>query len=370
LESSKRRVRAKLALALLFNLSFPLALLALAEGVLLLAVRVPWLPAPGRLLEPERQAYLDHRHTIQYDRDCARYDDELAYTLRPGDCTFSNDEFSVRVHVNRLGLRDDEASLQAPEVVVLGDSFAMGWGVEQDEAFPQLLEARTGLRVLNAGVASYGTAREVLTLGRIDLSRLHLLVIQYCGANDVPENRVFVENGGRLPVMTRETYDAIADAYQTGGAYWFGSYLYRLVKDRVSPEPPLARQLAQRMGANADNYLVQFSRVDARSEARLFLDVLARAPVDLSGVPIVVLELEGWGRLDDEFLDALDAELSAGAAPRPGAKLRTLRLSHRLDARRHYFRLDDHMNAAGHREVADALVALLPELGIRAGSAP
>jgi len=40
-------------------------------------------------------------------------------------------EFTNEVRVNHLGVRDDEASLVAPDVIVIGDSHAMGWGVDQ-----------------------------------------------------------------------------------------------------------------------------------------------------------------------------------------------------------------------------------------------
>ena len=63
------------------------------------------------------------------------YDPELTYRLRPGACTFSELEFVTDYRINSLGVRDDEASLDGPEIIVLGDSFAMGWGVEQQESF-------------------------------------------------------------------------------------------------------------------------------------------------------------------------------------------------------------------------------------------
>ena len=49
------------------------------------------------------------------------------------------------------GTRDEEATLEAPDVIVLGDSHAMGWGVEQDETLPQVLARMTGLKVLERG---------------------------------------------------------------------------------------------------------------------------------------------------------------------------------------------------------------------------
>jgi len=103
-------------------------------------------------------------------------------------------EFDVVYRVNAAGLRGDDRALAAPALVVLGDSFALGWGVAEDEAFPQQLARRLGVRVLNAGVPSYGTARELLLLRRLDRSALRVLVVQYAW-NDRAENRSYVEGG-------------------------------------------------------------------------------------------------------------------------------------------------------------------------------
>jgi len=344
--------------ALAFNLAFPFLLLVFIETALALAVRFPGFPIPGWLLNLERQAYMDQRRILQFDPRCARYDAELTYTLRPGGCVFANDEYSMQVDVNHLGVRDDDGSLEAPEIVVLGDSFAMGWGVAQDESFPQLLEERTGMRVLNAAVSSYGTARELTMLGRIDTSQLRLLVIQYCRDNDAGENQVAVDAGGRLPISTRADYEKYLEEPVGPARYWFGKHLYRLFRKHVRPDA----RLAEKLEANAE--AAEQERPDAGTEARLFLELLARAPADLSRVPILLVDLDAWGGMDDEFLDAVDALLAAEPSLRTGSTLRTLRLRRPLVARRHFYRLDDHLNAAGHRVVADALVAALPEVGI------
>src|SRR5262247_1177276 len=62
--------------------------------------------------------------------ECGRYDPRLTYMLRFGGCHFTNVEFDTDIKVNSFGLRDDEDSLKDPEVIVLGDSQAMGFGVE------------------------------------------------------------------------------------------------------------------------------------------------------------------------------------------------------------------------------------------------
>ena len=139
----------------------------LVEGAVALyfrhPIRVPRLQAVARYIYGTVA-----RDVVQFDPAFARYDAELLYTLRPGRFTFSQFEFRTPYEVNSLGVRDDEASLAAPEIVVVGDSVAMGWGVEQDETFAQLIERRTSRRVLNASVSSYGTVRELRLLDRID----------------------------------------------------------------------------------------------------------------------------------------------------------------------------------------------------------
>ena len=144
----------------------------LAEGLLLTMYRHPaaWYPAGlRRFLTTE---YFNRRNIVQLDERHARYDPELFYTLEPGAFMFSNPEFSTQFVVNRIGVRDNQRSLEQPEIVVAGDSYAMGWGVQQDESFPELIERRTGRRVLNAAMSSYGTVRERRMLDR-DRSEPH-----------------------------------------------------------------------------------------------------------------------------------------------------------------------------------------------------
>ena len=46
-------------------------------------------------------------------------------------------------------------------ILVLGDSIAMGWGVNDYETFSYLLEKNLKMKVYNLGVSSYGTIREI-----------------------------------------------------------------------------------------------------------------------------------------------------------------------------------------------------------------
>jgi lysophospholipase L1-like esterase len=76
----------------------------------------------------------------------------------------------VDVTINSQGLRSPEAA--APKepgvrrLLVLGDSLTFGWGVDERETYPRVLErmlnaAGRRYEVINAGVGNYNTAQEV-----------------------------------------------------------------------------------------------------------------------------------------------------------------------------------------------------------------
>ena len=63
-------------------------------------------------------------------------------------------DYDVSVRFNRHGLRDvkDIADAGVDDIVVVGDSFAFGWGVEEDERLSERLEALIGRRVFNVAM--------------------------------------------------------------------------------------------------------------------------------------------------------------------------------------------------------------------------
>ena len=193
--------------------------LVLAEGLLLAMYHYPAAWYPGGLRRFLTTEYFHRRDIVQLDERHARYDPELVYTLQPGAFMFENVEFSTQYVVNTLGVRDNQRSLTQPEIVVAGDSYAMGWGVQQEESFPELLERRTGRVVLNTAIASYGTVRERRMLDRVDLSRATTLIVQY-DPNDFAENDEFAKQGNQYKASSREVWlNAIAQQ-RRGQGYW------------------------------------------------------------------------------------------------------------------------------------------------------
>lgn len=292
-----------------------------------------------------------NRQLIQFDARCARYDADVTYTLRPGACTFENLEFTNTYEVNRLGLRDSNEALTAPEIIVLGDSHAMGWGVAQNETFAARLRERTGRRVLNAAVSSYATVREMRMLDRLDASALKVLILQYSD-NDQPENRTFAELGNRLPITDEAHYQRIVDHYASQRRYYPGKYMFRLFMKLTRLEAAEPDQL----------------RMDALSpsrEAELFLNAVSHAGhTPLDGVALVVLEVSQEPTHPRAFIEAVRALAPKADAPPFVRNLVTFDTTRVLTPDDFYV-LDDHMRSRGHAAIGDGLATLVAPLFAR-----
>ena len=79
----------------------------------------------------------------------------------------------------------------AKSIVVLGDSHAMGWGVNDKETFSYFLQVLTKQPVYNLAVSSYGTEREIARFEKSGLlENTDIIIIQY-HENDLKENLSF-----------------------------------------------------------------------------------------------------------------------------------------------------------------------------------
>jgi hypothetical protein len=300
-------------------------------------------PIRGPLLPVARDLYLNvERNIIQYDAAAARWDPELFYTLRPGRFVFAQPEFRHEFRVNGIGLRDEETAVSEPEIIVLGDSFTMGWGVAQDETYPKRLEVALGRRTLNAGMSSYGTVRQLRLLDRLDIRRLRYLVIQYNG-DDVVENLVYWRRGNRHVSRDEAQWQRIARGMVARRAYFPGKHTWdalRRAVRRIWPKPSRAHAAAEPDAAD------------------LFLNALAHAlRADLRGARLVV-----WEMPDSHVAAHLPERLQRGAYGPVIRAMTIVDVASHLDRRRDFWVLDDHLNASGHREVAERLTAAIRAL--------
>lgn len=321
-----------------------LAGLALIEGSLELMLDNPKY-VPESIIDFWRSYYFSQDQPIvQYLPECSQYDPELTYTLRPGRCRFQSRYFNTWIEANRLGTRDDERSLSGPEVIVIGDSESMGWGVEQNELYSEIIEHESGRTVLNLAVSSYGTARELQMLARADTSNLQTLIIQYSD-NDLYENIAYLEKGNRVPNSSQTEYEARQKAHLQDLGYFPGKHLGWLLST-------LLRNRTETLFAGSENArrVAPDESVEA-PHVHYFLNALHHSTTPLRDVTILVLAA------DDDFLARLRSVRSEG----PSRELITLTLPTEPGDR---YRLDGHLTAEGHRKVAKKILPILERLTV------
>jgi lysophospholipase L1-like esterase len=317
-----------------------------------------WMYHPVRLpvfLRPSFAYYYDYfqEDLLQFDARYATYNKDFFYTLDPeSHFSFGNIEFNNTYSTNNLGLRGVNSTLIAPEVACVGDSYTMGWGVEQDQSFPSRLAALSGLKVANMGMASYGTAREIKELGRIDTSHLRWLIIQYC-CNDQDENRTSVEHGYKLPISSRDTYERLVRAAKSSRIYFPGKYFLIIgnyfIKSRIN--------LIYRL------FSLRWDRKDwgkdQEGQARTFLNILYNSPIDFDKMRVVITIMDDADNMRGPFLNIV-RRLST--APPYCTKFKTALLF--LDAGAlltsdDRYILDVHLKASGHEKIAQALLDMM-----------
>jgi hypothetical protein len=99
----------------------------------------------------------------------ATYDSELGWRLMPNICKYDSQWCrDAPARTNSYGWRDREHAIQkrpgTTRIVMLGDSFTFGFGVDYGERVSEALENLIpNSEVLNMGVFAYGPDQEVLT---------------------------------------------------------------------------------------------------------------------------------------------------------------------------------------------------------------
>lgn len=291
-------------------------------------------------------SYYD-RKIIQFNSNTAQYDENLFYTLKSGSFEFNNREFNTQYRVNSLGLRDDELSLNEPKIVVIGDSYAMGWGVKQEETFSELLQSSKKETVLNAGISSYGTVREMETLKRIDLSQVEYLIIQYC-MNDESENKAYYERNNQLNISSKHAYHQTVKLYEENVNYYPLKHTSKLLNALI-----LGNHIDNPIEHPKDSSdLIQTMNSTSLNDAQLFLNVLMNSS-RIDSIPnIIVTHLDYFP--PSQFFDHLREQLQLKKYKRLANKLILLDLTEYLNMH-DFFALDHHLNAKGHVKVFEAL---------------
>ena len=289
--------------------------------------------------------FVDLRYLRPYPAGAQRvynYDAELGWFPVPNsDVTFTGLR-TVKVHHNSLGLRDIEHdTAPKPTVAFVGDSFVWGYDAEQDERFTEVLRAKMpAQRIVNAGVTAYGTDQEYLLLRRIwERLNPNVVVLMVCTDNDRKDNQ------------TNIRYDGIYKPYfamsPSGGEF-------------KGVPVPRSRRLYF-----AENWLARNS---------LVFRALVSAYVFLAHPPVTVADpTERLIAMMKEFVESKGAKFLVGLQYRDASledALRALNVPFTsFDGAEHEPSDGEHWTPKGHQLVAERLMTLLSENGIRVSAA-
>ncbi len=126
-------------------------------------------------------------------------DPELSWVNKPGaDVEVRGRDFRYHVRINSHGLRGDELAPDAdPRVLLIGDSYTFGQGVDDEHTIAVHLErlltesGREHAATVNAGVYGYGALQaKLLALRHWDRVRPDIVVYTHCG-NDFADDLRF-----------------------------------------------------------------------------------------------------------------------------------------------------------------------------------
>jgi hypothetical protein len=194
-------------------------------------------------------------------------DEEIIFDLAPNlDVRFQR----ARTKTNSSGLRSPEIRFKNPpdiRIAVLGDSFAFGWGVEEEQAFPRVLErylahlfAPLEVEVINLGVPGYSTFQEVA------LFEERILALQ-------PDIALvfFIENDFGMPFFLNDLSGsgAIAPVQQVVRRFWITEEPEELAKrDRLNELADPSRALLHLEQLGIQNGFLPLVAINPRPQWR------------------------------------------------------------------------------------------------------
>ncbi|MCK4409942.1 MAG: hypothetical protein KAW67_07640 [Candidatus Eisenbacteria sp.] len=265
------------------------------------------------------------------------------------------------VHTNELGIRSRpiDSGSQSIRVLVLGDSYAFGWGVPEEDAFPRQLESMIGRRfrsvpveVINAGLPGYGLYQQhAMLLKVLSVTEIDIVVSTFSLANDpVDDLRIDRYAPDRLTEYSSDVTERSPFLNEVIGR----SRLLSMLNRRTSV---LRFQLA-----NASNEAL---RATSRSMNAL-LQTCAEHGIRTVCVIVPHRSEIVAGSFKARLALAQSARarrLRASLAEQHGVPLIdvTDALSEAQKAEEVYLPNDPHWTPAGHRAVAKAILEILPE---------
>lgn len=161
-------------------------------------------------------------------------------------------EYKINIRTNSRGIRADrEIAYEKPanvkRIVVLGDSFGMGYEVSLEDSFLSVLErtlnyAGKNVEVVNLSVSGHGNAEELIMLEREGFKYnpdVVLLAWQKTDLNDNVRSGLFGLQGEKLVVLQKEYLPAVKTReflYRLPVYLWLenNSHLYTWIREKMA----------------------------------------------------------------------------------------------------------------------------------------
>ena len=154
-----------------------------------------------------------YRNILTINKDCFAADKEFLYRpIAYSSCIQSSLEFENEINFGDFGNRIDNFFKvnKKIDLITIGDSHALGWGVGDEEVFTSYLN-KDGINTLNLSVPSYGTYRQLKLLKKWSTEypkkyqKIDHIVLQYC-LNDLSENIYGLSNQKSESNVQTENY--------------------------------------------------------------------------------------------------------------------------------------------------------------------
>jgi len=293
-----------------------------------------------------------------------RYDPLLGWSHRPGQKgRLNHKDFTINVAINSQGLRDIEYPIERTwkkRMLILGDSFSWGYGVEHQECFTEIIEREhPEWEVINASVSGYSTDQEYLYLKERGIwFKPDVVMLLFCW-NDFTDNNIgsaswyfkpyFVEHNGIWELRNNPV--PMATMKQRAHRFFFGRtyvikhlyaavihgfyYLRSLVKHNPPRDIPVREQEPEKTYAVTAYLLQSINRLCIGNNAKF---ILVSVPMER--------EKQAW------LEDLAQREKIPYLALDPYFELKEGQLT---------FSHDKHWNSIGHKIAANAISTFLRE---------
>jgi hypothetical protein len=276
-------------------------------------------------------------------------------------------DYDVAVRFNEHGFRDekDVATARPGDIVVVGDSFAFGWGVEEAQRFSNVLETLVHRRVFNVAMpaADLESYDNLLKYAESLGARVDAVVIAVCMENDLH----LYGKSDATSVIAPAGFKALSQFSRLEGAKnWLSqnSAAY-LMLTTVIQQNAVLKELAVSAHLLIPNLVGipqnEYSQDAIDSSANRLTEIAARFK---SSTILIIPSRSLWVGDNRAVADRMHRAFVAALLSR-GLSVVDVRQAFESggDPLSLHFRNDGHWNPKGHRYAAEALAKLFAQSG-------